>query len=181
MQAETPPALTGNYVTKTKEVSVLKMFLQDEDDSGLVEVESKSELAKLSNAKIDVVERLLRDLEARLADDPEASELRDQLARLNATIEERSGSISGLVESRTTVTSNLRARQQEFSELEVEWGDTAALQSRFNILRQRYDRDLARLDTVREAGQPARLLHRRHLRVLWRRAPAPAQQHRLRR
>ena len=152
MQAETPPALTGNYVTKTKEVSVLKMFLQDDDDSGLVEVESKSELAKLSSAKIDVVERLLRDLEARLADDPEASELRDQLARLNSTIAEQSSSISGLVEARSTVSSELRAQQHEFSDLEAEWGDTAALQSRFNILSQKYDSDLARLDTVREAG-----------------------------
>lgn len=152
MQSDTPPALTGNYVTKTKEVSVLKMFLQDEDDSGLVEVESKSELAKLSKAKIDVVERLLRDLEARLADDPAAAELRDQLARLNATIEEQSGSISGLVESRSTVSSDLRARQKELSDLETEWGDVAALQRRFDILRQKYHSDLARLDTVREAG-----------------------------
>lgn len=152
MQAETPPALTGNYVTKTKEISVLKMFLQDEDDSSLIEVESKSELAKLSSAKVDVVERLLNEIEARLADAPEASELRDQLVRLNGSIDEESSSISGLVEARSTVSSDLRARQQELSELETEWGDTAALQNRFNILRQKYYSDLARLDTVREAG-----------------------------
>lgn len=152
MQAETPPALTGNYVTKTKEVSILKMFLQDEDDSSLVEVESRSELAKLSNAKIDVVERLLNDLEARLADAPEASALRDQLARLNATIDEQSSSISELVEFRAAISSQLREQQQELEHLDTEWADTAALQSRFNILRQKYDSDLDRLDTVREAG-----------------------------
>lgn len=152
IQADTPPALTGNYVTKTKEVSVLKMFLEDEDDSSLVEVESKSELAKLSTAKIDVIDRLLRDLEAQLADDPEASELRDQLARLNATIEAQSNSISGLIEHRTTVSSDLRARLREHRDLKVELGDTAALQSRFELLRQKYASDLARLDTVREVG-----------------------------
>lgn len=152
MQAETPPALTGNYVTKTKEVSVLKMFLQDEDDSGLVEVESKSELAKLSKAKVDVVERLLRELEARLADEPEASELRDQLGRLSATIEEQSSPISDLVESRTALSAALQDRQRELAQLETEWGDTGALQNRFDILRRKYDSDLARLETVREAG-----------------------------
>nr|WP_139246010.1 hypothetical protein [Geodermatophilus amargosae] len=152
MQAETPPALTGNYVTKTKEVSVLKMFLQDEDDSGLVEVESQSELVKLSKAKIDVVERLLRELEARLADEPEASELRDQLRRLTATIEEQSSPISDLVESRTALSAALQDRQRELAQLETEWGDTGALQNRFDILRRKYDSDLARLDTVREAG-----------------------------
>jgi len=152
MQAETPPALTGNYVTKTKEVSVLKMFLQDEDDSGLVEVESKSELAKLSKAKVDVVERLLRELEARLAEEPEASELRDQLGRLAATIEEQSSPISDLVESRTALSAALQDRQRELAQLETEWGDTGALQNRFDILRRKYDSDLARLETVREAG-----------------------------
>ncbi len=152
MQAEIPPAMTGSYVTKTKELSVLKVFLQDEDDSSLVAVESKSELAKLSNAKVDVVDRLIRDLEAQLADTPEETGLRDQLARLNATIDDQSGSVSQLVESRSEVTRSLGNEQRRFAEFETEWGDTNALKSRFAILSQRYESDLARLATVREAG-----------------------------
>lgn len=152
MQADTPPALTGNYVSKTKELSVLRMFLQDEDDSSLVEVESRSELAQVSKAKMEVVERLLSEIEAQLSDVPEASELRTQLARLNATIDEQSSSISGLVETRSSLSSELRTNQQEFAALQTEWGDAAALQNRFGILQQKYESDLSRLDTVREAG-----------------------------
>lgn len=152
MQADTPPALTGNYVTRTKEVSVLKMFLQDSDDSDLVEVESKSDVAKVSAAKIEVIDRMLANLEAALADAPEAAILRDQLARLNSTIEQQSASIGGLLERRATVNSELRSQQDQFSKLEVEWGDTFALQNRFALLHRKYLSDLARLDTVREAG-----------------------------
>lgn len=152
MQAETPPALTGSYVTKTKEISVLKLLLQDEDDSSLVEVESKSELAKLSTAKIEVIDRLLNELEARLADIPMASELREQLAKLNTSIDKQSSSVGARVQSRTAVTNDLRERQQQLLVIQNEWGDTAALQGRFKLLRQKYESDLSRLDTVREVG-----------------------------
>lgn len=152
MQAEVSPPLTGNYVTKTKEMSVLKVFLQNEDDSGLVAVESKSDLAKLSSAKVDVVDRLLQEIEAQLSDTPEASELRGQLVRLNATIDQQSGSISQLVDRRSSITKGLGDEQRRFAAYESEWGDTTALKNRFKILDQRYSSDLARLATVREAG-----------------------------
>lgn len=152
IQAEISPGLTGSYVTKTKEMSVLKLFLQNEDDSNLVEVESTSELSKLSNAKVDVVDRLLRDLEAQLADTPEAPGLREQLARLNATIEGQSRSVAQLVDRRASFTRTLGERQRQYSAYETEWGDTTALKNRFVILSDRYASDLARLETVREAG-----------------------------
>lgn len=152
MQAATAPAQTGNYVTKTKEASVLKMFLQDADDSDLIEVESTSERAKLSGAKIDVVDRLLRELEARLADAPEASELRAQLGRLSRAIEAQSGSISSLVNSRNQMSSGLREQQNRLSDVRSEWAESGVLRSRFDILLQKYESDIARLATIREAG-----------------------------
>jgi len=36
MQSEVPPALSGQFITKTKEVSTLKLLLEGEDDSALV-------------------------------------------------------------------------------------------------------------------------------------------------
>lgn len=152
IQAEIPPALTGSYVTKTKEVSVLKMFLENEDDSSLVEVESTTELSKLSKAKTDVVDRLLREVEAQLSETPESSELRDQLGRLNHTIEQQSASVSEQVGQRAELTAALGNQQRQVAAYEAEWADTTALKSRFLILSDRYAADLARLDTVRETG-----------------------------
>lgn len=152
IQAEIGPGLTGSYVTKTKEMSVLKLFLQNEDDSNLVAVESTSELSKLSNAKVDVVDRLLRDIEVQLADTPEASGLRDQLARLNSTIDGHSRSIEQLIERRADLTHTLGEQQRQYAAYESEWVDTTALKNRFSILSDRYKSDLARLETVRETG-----------------------------
>lgn len=139
-------------MTKTKELSVLKMLLQDEDDSALIEVESRSDLNKLSNAKIDVVNRLLREIEARLADEPEEAELRDQLANLIASIDEQSVSVSDQLDSRRAVSSTLQNREQLLASLATELSEAAALKGRFGILQQRYSSDLARLAAVREAG-----------------------------
>lgn len=152
IQSEIPPALTGSYVTKTKEVSVLKMFLENQDDSSLIEVESRTELSKLSRAKTDVVDRLLRDVEAQLSDIPEASELREQLGRLNRTIEQQSASVSQQVSQRSALTAALGDQQRQLAAHEAEWADTTALKSRFLILSDRYAADLARLETVRETG-----------------------------
>ena len=47
MQSEISPALTGSYVSKTKDISVLKLLLQDEDDSSLVATESSVDRNRL--------------------------------------------------------------------------------------------------------------------------------------
>lgn len=72
MQSETPPALTGNYVSKTKEISVLKLILQAEDDSAVVAVPSAQENARVSGAKIDVIDRLIAEVEAKLSETADA-------------------------------------------------------------------------------------------------------------
>jgi chromosome segregation ATPase len=107
MQAETPPALTGQYTTRTKEVSVLKLLLQTEDDSHLIE-EEKQEKSRLDGARVEVIDRLLAELEAELSETPEVSELTDQLARLNGSIEQQSGAASGITNERNGVTERLR-------------------------------------------------------------------------
>lgn len=152
MQSDVSPALTGSYVTRTKEVSVLKLFLQDEDDSALIPVESKSEVAKLSSAKLSVVDRLLAEIEAQLSDVPEQDQLRDQARRLSFSIDQQSASIGDLVDARTRLTRRLSAEEQLAAGYEVEWGDTGALAARFDLLKQRYESDLERLATLREAG-----------------------------
>lgn len=150
MQADIPPALTGSYVTKTKELSVLKLFLQDEDDSGLVPVESKSEVAKLGKAKVGVIDRLLEELEAQLSDTPEESELRTQLSRLTASIHEEGDAATGMAEQRAALMRQLSELQQKIADYNLESSEMRALKGRFSILLQRYTSDLARLATVKE-------------------------------
>lgn len=151
MQADTPPALTGQYTTRTKEVSVLKLLLEAEDDSHLVE-DSKQEKTRLAGARVEVIDRLLSDLEARLSETPEEHELRDQLGRLNGTVEQLSGAVSELAAERNGIAGRLREAQNDFNSARTELSDVVALQGRFGLLRQQYESDLQRLATLNEAG-----------------------------
>jgi hypothetical protein len=152
MQAETPPALTGQYTTRTKEISVFKLLLQTEDDSHLIEEEEKQEKSRLDGARVEVIDRLLAELEAELSETPEVSELTDQLARLNGSIEQRSGAVSGLTNERNGVTERLRGAQDEFNAARTKLSEIAALQGRFGLLQMQYESDLRRLATIDEAG-----------------------------
>ncbi|MGO9100380.1 MAG: hypothetical protein ACLP9Y_13395 [Mycobacterium sp.] len=152
MQSEVSPALTGSYVTGTKEISVLKLILQDEDDSGLVATQSNTDRTRLTGAKVEVVDGLLADLQAQLHDEPEASELHQQLSRLNTTIEAQSASIERLTATRDELATARTAAQTEDSLTQQRLADGDALNSRFNLLLQQYDSDLARLEMISEAG-----------------------------
>lgn len=152
MQAETPPALSGNFVSRTKEVSVLKLLLENEDDSSLVAVNSKRERSRVSGAKIDVIDRLLADLEAQLHETPEAVQLRQELAELTRRVEHQSRAIGELSEERSEVVQGLQTGQQQIATTQSELGDTTALRSRFGLLLKQYASDLERLAMIREAG-----------------------------
>ena len=152
MQSETPPALTGNYVSKTKEISVLKLILQAEDDSAVVAVPSAQENARVSGAKIDVIDRLIAEVEAKLSETADAEQLRDQLARLNHTINEQNAAMSDVWTRRAEASEGLRRAQQSLGEARSELGEVVALQNRFGLLRSQYESDLARLATIKEAG-----------------------------
>ncbi|WP_405160870.1 hypothetical protein OG203_31465 [Nocardia sp. NBC_01499] len=151
MQSEVPPALTGNYVTRTKEVSVLKLLLQDEDDSGLLEVPSSKD-KKISTAKVDIIDRLVGDLETQLADVPEPSLLREQAARLASSIDGLSSSVGNLVDERGRVMQAIRKAQTLVGDARTEQGDLRALRGRFRLLQSQYASDIERLVMVREAG-----------------------------
>lgn len=152
MQSETPPALTGNYVSKPKEISVLKLILQAEDDSSVVAVPSAQETARVSGAKVEVIDRLIAEVEAKLSETPDAEQLRDQLARLNNSINEQNTAMSQVWTRRAEASESLRQAQQSLGASRTELAEVVALQSRFGLLRTQYESDLARLATIKEAG-----------------------------
>lgn len=152
MQSETPPALTGSYVSKTKEISVLKLILQAEDDSMVVAVPSAQETARVSGAKVEVIDRLIAEVEEKLSETPEAEQLRDQLARLNNSINEQNTTMLDVWTRRAGASESLRQAQQSLGTARSELAEVVALQSRFGLLCTQYESDLARLATIKEAG-----------------------------
>jgi len=152
MQAKVAPGLSGNPVSKTKEASVLKLLLTGEDDSALVAVPSPQEQKRLRGARREVVERMLVQLEARLQDVTEPTELKTQLGRLNQTIDEHSATIVGLAEKRERLLAERNQLQEAEKTERVKHSDATTLRQRFNLLLKQYESDLARLEMIAEAG-----------------------------
>ncbi|MBX3194919.1 MAG: hypothetical protein KF727_07435 [Microbacteriaceae bacterium] len=152
MQSEVPPALSGQFITKTKEVSTLKLLLEGEDDSALVAPTGSQERTKANGAKVEVIDRLIEDTQTRLAETADEADLRDQLARLNRTIEERATAVDGLLADRAGLAEQVRVQQEVIQRTRTEVAEVAALLGRFDLLDKQYESDLQRLATIREAG-----------------------------
>lgn len=152
MQSEEPPALSGQYTSKTKESSVLKLLLQNEDDSGLKPSDSKDEKTKLQAAKIEIIERLIDDLELKVANEQDASELRDQLSRISESVARVSQAVGTVLSTRESRVSELSKLQDRRIKYETDTGELKALHNRFELLMNLYNSELSRLASVREFG-----------------------------
>jgi hypothetical protein len=152
MQAETPPALTGSPTTKTKEISTLKLLLQNEDDSHLTAVPSKKERKRLANAKAEVLDRLLADLENQIRDAGDLAELQRRIERLNTHVERHTDSIAGIAAERSRQIRELAKAERLATAARRSLTEAETLDSRFRLLHEQYTSDLRRLEMVAEAG-----------------------------
>lgn len=152
MQSDIPPALTGRPASKTKEISVLRLLLEDADDSDLVATPDNADRARLADAKTEVFDQLIQSLEEELADSDDEAALRDQLARLNASLQTETARLSEFTDERSGLFEGLRAATSRREAAEIEVAESIELHARLSLLLDQYDSDLGRLDTLGEAG-----------------------------
>jgi hypothetical protein len=152
MQARIAPPLTGQYTERTTEVSALKLLLLGEDDSALEEVIAPTERRTIGRAKGEVVDQLLDEAREKVKKSPDVEQLHAQLANLNATIRAAGENIDAATRARVTAAQRLAGLQAARTEVQGRAREIGALSSRFDLLTQQYDSDLARLEMVSEAG-----------------------------
>lgn len=152
MQSLVPPALTGNYVSKTKEISVLKLMLQNEDDSALIPVPSGVESQRLIGARLEVIDRLLADLREQLSGIAGLNDLEAQIRKLDDTIAKQGESIGKLTEERDRLAKRYTELHTNENDTQRMLEDAQALRARLGLLLKQYDSDLARLEMISEAG-----------------------------
>jgi hypothetical protein len=152
MQSETPPALSGRPTDKTKEISTLKLLLQNEDDSDLVAVQSTAERRRLVNAKTEVLDGLLAELEEQVHDAGTVADLRTRLERLNAGVEQHTASITQRATERATLLRDLAKADRLATAAQRSIDEADVLKTRFQLLLEQYTSDLNRLEMVAEAG-----------------------------
>lgn len=152
IQSETPPALSGRPTDETAEVSALKLFLEGKDDSSLVQVPSSKERRQVATAKLEVVDAIILRLRKKLSDVAEPSILQDQLNRLHRAIRQQNAAIADLLDQRRRLAERLARQGRASSDTQQKIADNTALEARFQLLLQKYESDLARLEMIGEAG-----------------------------
>lgn len=152
MQSEVSPVFTGNVMSRTAELSVLKLLLEGNDDSSLEAVESNQDRNRLKAAKAEVIESMISELEHRLDQQPSAEELKDQLANLNSSIAAQSSSLDDSSASRSSALREVADEQDLLAKLRAQFTNNGALKARLSLLDEQYSSDLSRLEMIGEAG-----------------------------
>ncbi len=149
IQAKTAPALTGQRLSGTVEKSVLKLLLEDVDDSELIEAPSQAD-EKLSRSKSALLDQIVAKLSSEITDLP--GDASQQLLRLNASISEHYDSIEGTVAARDAVLNERETIRVELSRHEDRFAELEELSARFGLLSSQYHSDIQRLEMVAEGG-----------------------------
>lgn len=152
MQSTIRPAMSGNNTTVSKETSVLRLLLQDEDDASTSVPTSKPTSKVAAKAKIDVYDKLLADLAAEIAEGPTAHELEAQQDRLVASLSDATQSTQELRDERDGLSRARLQVQEQTDAATQEITESGELLARFTLLRRQYESDLRRLETIAEAG-----------------------------
>lgn len=152
MQAERQPALTSVTTSHTSDISTLKLLLEGEDDSSLVEVPSDKERKKTEAAHSEVIDRLIGELEQQLEGVAEPIALHNQSSRLAESIASYTESIGRISAERADLSARIAATERQGRRLRERLADISALESRFELLSDQYASDLARLEMISEAG-----------------------------
>lgn len=152
MHARISPVESGNYSTRTVELSALKLLLEGEDDSGLLAGEDPAAFRRLNRAQLDVLGRAI----ARASSEVEHASSREEsvgmLARVNEEIEKSSTAMTSDLESRDEAISQLGDLKRRLRRYNGRASEGAALMARFSLLDSQYETDMQRLDMVKSAG-----------------------------
>ena len=156
IQKRGSPLETGQVLTRTAEISTLKLLLTGVDDSAVQPVERWSGERLSRAAKIEVIDELIADYHDRLSgltgEDDDEHQLQEQLSKLNESLSRERGLLRQTEQSYHDALqrrNDLRKRLETVRERRAEIDELLA---RFMLLDKHYGSDLARLDGIREAG-----------------------------
>ncbi|WP_204298660.1 hypothetical protein [Actinoplanes campanulatus] len=151
MQAETPPPLTGQVVSRTADISALRLMLDGVDDSQVIPAPNPVE-RRISKGKAEVLDQVIADLESAIEGSPGVQDLQQTRARLEQSMAGETETITGILTRRDEARTRRDAFARAVSQVRAREQELAMLIARFGLLIEKYDSDVARLDMVREAG-----------------------------
>ncbi|WP_435205477.1 hypothetical protein [Micromonospora sp. bgisy143] len=150
--SKVPPPVSGQYVSRTAELSLLKLLLQGEDDSKFARSAGAAEKRKVSKGKTEILERAIGELQASIEGTGSVEELKERQGRILNSIQQQTSSIDGFLDARTALLTQQTALLEDLNKYQSRLDDVIELLARFGLLRSKYDSDLGRLEMVQEAG-----------------------------
>ena len=153
IQSETSPGETGQYLTVTSERSVLKLLLTGNDDSAVRPVENRKVFQTRTSAKLELLDEMLASLDEELvADYPDIEDLEDQAQRLEFTFTAMKRELEAGRDSIRLLLAEKHDIASEITTLTDRLAEIAINRARFHQLQNVYNSDIARLETIEEAG-----------------------------
>jgi hypothetical protein len=153
MVSEIPAPLSGQFISRTTERSVLRFMLQGEDDSNLPRTTKAATADRQRNeGRLLALEQIANEMRRTLADSESLLEIQRRTALVQQSIDELSGSLENHLENQAELSRSLRAVQTELDAQRARAEEIAELLAGFSLLLRKYESDLERLELLEEAG-----------------------------
>jgi hypothetical protein len=156
IQKRGSPVETGDYLTRTSEMSVFKLLTTGVDDSAIQASDNDRTRVASRTAKIELIDELIASYRDKLTsivgEEDDVTEIAEQLEKLDDTLEiERTGLQQLELEFKHIATTR-RAARAALDDAQTRRQEIEELLARFDLLSQHYESDLRRLAGVRDAG-----------------------------
>lgn len=153
IQSETSPAESGDVAFAPLERNIFKYMLTGEDDSALVTIQKPKEYATGRSAQVGLLEEMLMEVEAEIADSfPDIDDLSDEFVNVQDELIEiekqmafARDSSRDKLERKMRLVASINRDQQQVT-------DTVIALDSFEQLKQVYESDIARLESIEESG-----------------------------
>jgi hypothetical protein len=153
MMAEWSPIRISDYNSETLDKNVLKFITTGIDDSAVIKTESTKVQKSINSGKIEMVDEMLTAAEQELQRDyPNATDLGDQLSKLEVSISELQTTLGQRQDSLDRLRHERRSLSDAISEAQERQTEIAISLERFEVLRGIYDSDVERLSSLEEGG-----------------------------
>jgi ABC-type transporter Mla subunit MlaD len=148
-----PVLVSNNAMLRTLEASVVRLLLTGNDDSSIVGKKVAATKRTQIDAQISLIDKWIAQAEQNLVEvTTDAGGVDDQIRRADAAIEDLSQSLASHREELWEQQESRRRTRDELVKAESRLIMLIELLSRFDLLRQHYGSDLARLAAIREAN-----------------------------
>lgn len=148
------PFLSGQHISKTKEMAIFKLLLTGVDDSSLVAAIEKDSVNEKTSIRVELIDQWLHELNDEISSlkISNRKELDQQLALLEIAIQEENAKLASIQTNLSETISQRKELLVKLRSFESRMEEISELDDRFNLLAQHYLIDLERLDAIKESG-----------------------------